>query len=127
MEYEENAIRNSLTSSRHLDVPCTVLVAAQWSFFCRSLRARLTEFVSNYIVTFSNSFSGVEVLQLLSRTSGQAVSYTAQFIININFAKETLACMIGLLNNGMRGYCFDQITWSFNEEEQCESNLKCRE
>ena len=30
--------------------------------------------------------------------------------------------MIGLLNNGMRGYCFDQITLSFNEKEQYERN-----
>lgn len=127
MEYEENAIRNSLTSNRHLDVPCTVLVAGQWSFLLQKSSCPMTEFVSNYIVKFSNSFSGAEVLKILSRTSGQTVCYTALFIININFAKETPACMIGLLNNGMRGYCFDPITLSFNEEEQCESNFKFRE
>lgn len=103
MEYEENATRNSLTSNRHLDVPCTVLVEALWSFFCRSLCAQLT---GNYIVNFSNSFTVVEVLQLLSRTSGEAVCHTARFIININFAKETPAYMIGLLNNAIRDYCF---------------------
>ena len=70
-------------------------------------------FVSNYIASFSNSFSGVEVLEILSRTSGE---FKARFIININFTKETPACMIGLLNNGMCGYCFDLITLSFNEE-----------
>lgn len=69
-------------------------------------------------MNFSNSFTGVEVLLLLSRTSGEAVGYTALFIININFAKETPAYMIGLINNGMRGYCFGQITLSFNEKEQ---------
>ena len=26
--------------------------------------------------------------------------------------------MIGLLNNGIRSYCFDQVTLSFNEKEQ---------
>lgn len=50
------------------------------------------------------------------------VSFTALFIININFAKETPACMIGLLNNGCVAIVFDQITLSFNEKKQCESN-----
>ena len=60
VEYVENATQNSSTSNQHLDVPCKVLVAAQWSFFCQRLRPRSTGLFSNYITNLWNSFTEVE-------------------------------------------------------------------
>ena len=47
------------------------LLQCSGHIFVESLCARLMECVSNYIASFSNSFSGFEVLKILSRTSGQ--------------------------------------------------------